>query len=95
MRGNRIPSALRLEILDRIHTGHQGMVKYRESFRQSIWWPELSTKLEETREDFRHLRKMCPAEERTCDSVQLSRIAMGMSWNRSVRDERTHLSIDR
>ena len=50
MKGNRIviPSALRLEMLDRIHTGHQGISKSREQARQSIWWPGLSRQLEET-----------------------------------------------
>ena len=49
MRGNRvvIPSALRLEMLDRLHTGHQEITKCRERARQSMWWPRLSQQLEE------------------------------------------------
>ena len=42
-----IPSALRLEMLDRIHTGHQGISKCRERAKQSLWWPGLSRQLEE------------------------------------------------
>ena len=49
MRGNRvvIPAALRLEMLDCLHTGHQGISKCRERARQSLWWPGLSRQLEE------------------------------------------------
>ena len=38
-----IPTAL----LDKLHTGHQGISKCCERARQSIWWPGLSKQLEE------------------------------------------------
>ena len=50
MRGSRIviPKSLQKELLERIHTsGHQGINKCRERARQSVWWPGLSTQLEE------------------------------------------------
>ena len=49
MRGNRIviPLALQVEILDKLHAGHQGITKCRERARQSVWWPGLSKQLEE------------------------------------------------
>ena len=49
MRGSRvvIPSALRLEMLDRIHIGHQGISKCRERAKQCLWWSGLSRQLEE------------------------------------------------
>ena len=49
LRGNRlvIPAALRKDILNRLHEGHQGIVKCRERARQAVWWPLLSKQLEE------------------------------------------------
>ena len=42
-----IPSCMRLEILDKIHAGHQGIVKCRERAKSSVWWPSLSKQLED------------------------------------------------
>ena len=48
LRGCRIviPTSLRQDILRRLHTGHQGIMKCRERARQSVWWPGLSAQLE-------------------------------------------------
>ena len=64
MRGSRIiiPASMRRSILDKVHTGHQGISKCRERARQSIWWPGLSKQLEE-------LVKSCP----DCYRVQKQR----------------------
>ena len=55
LRGRRIviPSSMRLSMLDKLHTGHQGITKCRERARESVWWPGLSRQLEE-------LIKSCP-----------------------------------
>ena len=49
LRGTRIviPSTMRAEILDKLHSGHQGVVKTRERAKGSVWWPRLSTQIEE------------------------------------------------
>ena len=41
-----IPAALRLQVLDQIHTGHQGITKCRQRARQSVWWPGISAHLQ-------------------------------------------------
>ena len=48
MRASRvvIPVALRVSILDKLHMGHQGIVKSRERDKQSVRWPSLSRQLE-------------------------------------------------
>ena len=43
-----IPSSLRLDILDKIHSGHQEIRKCRAGARNSVWWPGLSKKIEDT-----------------------------------------------
>ena len=48
MRNNRlvIPSSLHHDMLDQLHTGHQGITKCRRRAQQSVWWPGLSKQLE-------------------------------------------------
>ena len=40
------PSVMQKQVLDEIHTGHQGIGKCLESARQAAWWPGLSAELE-------------------------------------------------
>ena len=49
MRGRRIvvPAVLQKQILDRLHTGHQGITKCRQRARQSVWWLHISAQIEE------------------------------------------------
>ena len=54
-----IPSELRLEVLEKIHTGHQGIKKCRERAKRKVWWPGLSRQIEE-------LVKECP----TCIKIR-------------------------
>ena len=42
-----IPTAMRKEILEKLHEGHQGIAKVRERARQSVWWPGLSSQMEQ------------------------------------------------
>ena len=49
LKGSRliIPSSMRLEILERIHEGHQGIAKCRRRVKDSVWWPGLSKQVED------------------------------------------------
>ena len=42
-----VPSALRAEMLDKIHEGHLGMVKCKQHARDILFWPGMSSQLEE------------------------------------------------
>ena len=49
LRGSRlvIPEELRAEMLERLHSGHQGITKCCERARLSCWWPGLRKELTE------------------------------------------------
>ena len=42
-----IPSALRQDVLEKLHEGHQGIVKCRRHAVQSVWWPGVSKNIKE------------------------------------------------
>ena len=48
LRGSRlvIPPSLRPDILNKIHTGHQGITKCRRRIAQTVWWPGIAKDLE-------------------------------------------------
>ena len=50
LRGNRvvIPLSLQPEILDKLHSGHQGFVKCRKRASYSVWWPKINQQIEDT-----------------------------------------------
>ncbi|KAK7096429.1 hypothetical protein V1264_005727 [Littorina saxatilis] len=41
-----IPETLRKDVLQKVHAGHQGIVKCRALARESVWWPGLSSQIE-------------------------------------------------
>ena len=49
LRGNRliIPSSLRPEIIEKLHSGHQGFTKCQQQAKDSVWWPGIKKDIEE------------------------------------------------
>ncbi|XP_032217921.2 uncharacterized protein K02A2.6 isoform X1 [Nematostella vectensis] len=66
MRGCRIviPSSMRMDILEKLHTGNLGIVRCRQRANQSVWWRGLARQLQECVENCKVCRKQSrnPAE---------------------------------
>ena len=42
-----VPLAMKLQVLDNVHKGHQGIVKCRKRATSSVWWPGLSREVQD------------------------------------------------
>ena len=72
MRGNRIviPKGLQNEILDQLHSGHQGIFKCKERAHCSVWWPNITVDIEKYIKNCRiccqfqrpQIEPLCPSE---------------------------------
>ena len=62
LKGTRlyIPTSLRLDILEKIHEGHLGIVKCRERAKQSVFWIGLSKQIEDLVRNCRICAKYTP-----------------------------------
>ena len=65
-----IPTSLRLKTLDQIHQAHQGITKCRARARRSVWWPGMSSQIQELVQNCRVCRVMSPVPvEPLCPST--------------------------
>ena len=86
LRGCRIvvPTAMRQDILEKLHTGHQGIVKCRERARQSVWWPGLSTQLMQL---VKNCRECCREQKQPAEPliVRITQTTFSKGGNGFVR----------
>ncbi|KAJ8009583.1 hypothetical protein DPEC_G00090380 [Dallia pectoralis] len=64
--GNRIviPLSLRSDILERLHDGHQGIVKCRERAKMSVWWPGIRKQIQKRVETCKECQVTKPSQRK-------------------------------
>ena len=82
--GNRllIPESVRQDILGRLHSGHQGIVKCRRRAQSSVWWPTISSDIERYVTNCRH----CAARLSPHHEPLLSTPLPPLPWHRVASD---------
>ena len=84
MRGSRIviPPSLRRELLQKIHTGHQGITKCRGKARQAVWWPGISKEIEDM---VKNCRECCKYQIQHAQPMIPSRLPE-LPWQKVATD---------
>lgn len=84
LHGTRIlvPDKLRQDILERLHTGHQGVVKTRALAKDCVWWPGLSTQIEKLVENC----SVCAKERRVPPEPLLPTPVPEYAWQKVGTD---------
>ena len=65
-----IPERLRQDILAKAHSTHQQIVRTKQYLRNAVYWPGMSTEIEEMCKDCRICRKLLPQEELPLSPVE-------------------------
>ena len=69
---------MRLEILDKIHEGHQGIPKCRERAKSSVWGPGLSREIQD-------LHDLCTTQGQQTRATHRNTLARSPMANRGHR----------
>ena len=77
-----VPSSERLRMLEIIHQAHQGIVKCRQRARRSVWWPRISTEIQEMVQDCR----VCKVNSKTPTEPLLPSSLPERAWERLGAD---------
>ena len=59
-----IPKGQRMEVLDKLHAGHQGITKSREFAGQCVWWPTINRDITEKVQNFQFCQESRPTQRR-------------------------------
>ena len=78
-----IPSELRKEILERIHSGHLGMDKCKRRARDSVFWPGLSNQIEQRVRKCESCIKFAPSKQK---EAMLSYTVPTRPWQKIASD---------
>ena len=65
-----IPESLRQDILAKAHSTHQGIVRTKHCLQNAVYWPGMSSAIEEMCKDCRICRQLLPQEELPLSPVQ-------------------------
>ena len=84
MRGSRIviTCTLRKEMLQKIHRSHQGITKYQEHRRQSVWWPRIWSEIEDM---FRQCHDCCKTQNQRTQPMKPSSLPQ-LPWQKVASD---------
>lgn len=59
-----IPQSMRTDILQKIHSGHQGIVKCRERAQMSVWWPAIGQDIQQIVSSCNDCRESRPTQRK-------------------------------
>ena len=88
-----IPAALCVQILDKIHEGHQGISKCRDRAQQSIWWPGIVTADWCNDQKLPRVLQESTSTSRTVATISLATATMAEGWDWHIRMEQVKLAI--